>query len=84
MNEKIKSISEHTGLAVYALGLDREKFERALTRYTTEVVKECIHKIETYRIPVGNSAAGEMACEWTYDALDEIRTEIKELFGVQP
>ena len=41
MNEKIKSISEHTGLAVYSLGLDREKFEKALSRYTTEVVKEC-------------------------------------------
>jgi hypothetical protein len=25
-----------------------------------------------------------MACEWTYDALKEIRTEIKELFGVEP
>lgn len=83
MNEKIKSISEHTGLAVYGLGLDREKFERALTRYTDSVVKECIHKIETYQIPVGNSVAGEMACEWTYDALDEIRTEIKEHFGVE-
>jgi hypothetical protein len=83
MNEKIKSISEHTGLAVYGLGLDREKFERALTRYTDSVVKECIHKIETYRIPVGNSAAGEMACEWTYDALKEIRDEIKEHFGVE-
>jgi hypothetical protein len=83
MNEKIKSISEHTGLAVYGLGLDREKFERALTRYTDSVVKECINKIETYQIPVGNSAAGEMACEWTYDALKEIRAEIKEHFGVE-
>jgi hypothetical protein len=83
MNEKIKSISEHTGLAVYGLGLDREKFERALTRYTDSVVKECINKIETYQIPVGNSAAGEMACEWTYDALKEIRDEIKEHFGVE-
>jgi hypothetical protein len=84
MNNKIKSISEHTGLAVYALGLDREKFERALTRYTNAVVLSCINKIETYQIPVGNSTAGEMACEWTYDALKEIRTEIKELFGVEP
>lgn len=35
-----------------------------------------IHIIETYRIPVGNSAAGEMACEWTYNALYEIRDHI--------
>lgn len=33
--------------------------------------------IEEYRIPVGNSSAGEMACEWTYDALKEIRDEIR-------
>jgi len=46
-------------------------------------VCECIDKIETYRIPVGNSAAGEMACEWTYDALKEIRDDIKETFGVK-
>jgi len=45
-------------------------------------VKECIDKIETHQIPVGNSAAGEMACEWTYAALKEIRDEIKEHFGV--
>ena len=47
------------------------------------IVQECINKIETYQIPVGNSAAGEMACEWTYAALKEIRDEIKEHFGVE-
>ena len=45
--------------------------------------KECINKIEAYRIPVGNSAAGELACEWTYDALESIRDDIKEHFGVE-
>jgi hypothetical protein len=82
MNKKIKSISEHTGLAIYGLGLNREKFERALTRYTESIVLECINKIETCQIPVGNSVAGKMAFEWTYDALKEIRDEIKEHFGV--
>ena len=52
-------------------------------RFTKLIVKECIDKIETYRIPVGNSAAGEMACEWTYEALKEVRDEIKEHFGVE-
>ena len=37
----------------------------------------CLDIIETYRIPVGNSAAGEMACEWTYDALQTIRDAIR-------
>ena len=53
-----------------------------LERFAEKIVKECINKIETYRIPVGNSAAGEIACEMTYDALKEIRDEIKEHFGV--
>ena len=48
------------------------------------IVRECLDKIETHRIPVGNSAAGEMACEWTYSALMEIRDEIKQHFGVEP
>ena len=51
-------------------------------KFAELIVRECIDKIETHRIPVGNSAAGEMACEWTYSALMEIRDEIKEHFGV--
>jgi hypothetical protein len=58
------------------LGLSYEKFAEL-------IVRECINKIETHRIPVGNSAAGEMACEMTYSALMEIRDEIKEHFGVE-
>jgi hypothetical protein len=52
-------------------------------KFAELIVGECIDKIETHRIPVGNSAAGEMACEWTYEALKEIRDEIKEHFGVE-
>lgn len=46
------------------------------------VVRECINEIETYLIPVGNSQAGELACEWTYTSLKEIRDNIREHFGV--
>jgi len=52
-------------------------------KFAELIVQECIDKIETHRIPVGNSAAGEMACEWTYAALKEIRDEIKQHFGVE-
>ena len=37
----------------------------------------CLEVIDTHRIPVGNSAAGEMACEWTYAALKEIAADIR-------
>ena len=87
MNERIKELSEQATSIVesppnregwtssYAY-FDKEKFAEL-------IVRECIDKIETHRIPVGNSAAGEMACEWTYSALMEIRDEIKEHFGVE-
>lgn len=35
--------------------------------------------LSEHQIPVGNSRAGEMACEWTYDALKECRDEILAL-----
>ena len=84
MNERIKELAEQAQKVVGYLdggyteikALDQEKFAEL-------IVRECIDKIETYRIPVGNSAAGEMACEWTYAALKEIRDEIKEHFGVE-
>ena len=37
----------------------------------------CVSIIEDYKIPVGNSRAGELACDWTYDALKEIRDSIR-------
>jgi hypothetical protein len=40
--------------------------------------QECIRHIEDYQIPVGNSPAGELACDWTYDALESIRDDIRE------
>jgi len=58
-------------------------FNGRMEKFAELIVRECIDKIETYRIPVGNSAAGEMACEWTYSALHEIRDDIKETFGVE-
>jgi hypothetical protein len=56
---------------------------RVYEKFAELIVKECIDKIETYHIPVGNSRSGELACEWTYNALKEIRDEIKETFGVE-
>jgi hypothetical protein len=53
-----------------------------LQKFAQLIIKECIEEIETYRIPVGNSAAGEIACEWTYDALKDIRHNIKDRFGI--
>jgi hypothetical protein len=83
MNLRVKELAVEArlitvdGITRYAL--DHE-FEQ---RFAELIIQQCVDKIETHRIPVGNSAAGEMACEWTYSALKEIRDEIKQHFGVE-
>ena len=81
MNERIRELAEQAGMNIVD-----DKFStygKFAEKFAELIVRECIDKIETHRIPVGNSAAGEMSCEWTYDALKEIRDEIKEHFGVE-
>ena len=77
-NERIRELLEQVGVK-YVTMPDDTVYEK----FAELIVRECIDKIETHRIPVGNSAAGEMACEWTYAALKEIRDDIKEHFGVE-
>jgi pyrrolidone-carboxylate peptidase len=83
MNERIKLLAEQATNDV------KDEFDHWINsefnkeKFAELIVRECIDKIETHRIPVGNSAAGEMACEWTYAALKEIRDEIKQHFGVE-
>ena len=86
MNERIKQLWEDNDTIEVCYpeqGSPVSVSATTLEKFAELIVRECIDKIETYRIPVGNSAAGEMACEWTYDALKEIRDEIKEHFGVE-
>lgn len=85
MNERIREFAEQTGYIWHASG-DPQVYEftpEKLDEFAELIVRECIDKIETYRIPVGNSASGELACEWTYNALKEIRDDIKEHFGIE-
>jgi hypothetical protein len=51
---------------------------RHLVARAVEAEREAILAvIEAYKVPVGNSAAGEMACEWTMDALRDLRDAIR-------
>ena len=88
MNERIKELAEQAriNLSPFQFSGTPIKYEVSdfeLEKFAELIVKECIDKIETYRIPVGNSRSGELAYEWTYNALKEIRDEIKETFGVE-
>jgi hypothetical protein len=84
MNERIIELAEHANYLATEkeFPYDEDWFYLYNQLYAKLIVKDCIAKIETYRIPVGNSAAGEIACELTYASLREIRDDIKELFGV--
>ena len=84
MNEQIQNLKDKIWTEEYWTNPNTDKLLPAqLNKFAELIVKECIDKIETYRIPVGNSAAGEMACEMTYSGLMEIRDEIEEHFGVE-
>ena len=92
MNDRIKELAKQSGFYFYDLhdidGQDLgETVEAdswsAVDKFAELLIKECLDKIETYEIPCGNSPAGEMACEWTYDALKSIRDDIKETFGIE-
>ncbi len=53
---------------------------RAIQREAMRVAIEAAARVLTeHQIPVGNSAAGEIACSMTYDALKECRDNIKSL-----
>ena len=59
----------------YQAGHAAAKAETAAA--VAQEMERCIGIIESHHIPVGNSAAGEMAREWTYDALKTIRAAIR-------
>lgn len=50
---------------------------RFAARAMAEQAESDVKALEAYQVPVGNSAAGEMAAEWTMEALREIRDAIR-------
>ena len=84
MNERLKQLAiESKLIAPEYNGFDHTRLSISQQRFAELIVGECIKKIETHEIPVGNSAAGEIACEMTYIALRQLRAEIKQHFGVE-
>jgi hypothetical protein len=76
MNERIRQLMLEAGYAAPEIAPRAQKLVELVAR-------ECIKSLEAHEIPVGNSPAGEMACEWTYEALKEVRADIKEKFGIK-
>jgi hypothetical protein len=74
--EEVIRLAKEAGLQPYydAQSLAIERFAKLAAAAER---KACIKIIEAYQIPVGKSAAGEMARDWTVDALKYIRDEIR-------
>ena len=45
MNQRIRSIERESGLEIYGLGLDRAKWEAAMTKFTELIVRECMSNL---------------------------------------
>lgn len=43
------------------------------------VLREAIRIVETHKVSVGNSSAGELAAEWTMENLKEVRDELHRM-----
>ena len=41
MNDRIKELTKESGLEIYSLGLDREKWENTVERFAELIVREC-------------------------------------------
>lgn len=51
--------------------------DEAIRAAVAQERERCAKIVGSYQVPVGNSPAGEMACEWTMDALREIAAAIR-------
>jgi|688.fasta_scaffold2837361_2 hypothetical protein len=79
MNKRIEEIKKECYISI----IDRQgDNEYDLEKFAELIIKECIGIIEDHHIPLGNSAVGELACEWTYEALQRIKEKINEHFDV--
>jgi hypothetical protein len=78
-HEEIIKLARKAGIAKHGLGWTC--WEGQLERFAALVAaaerEACVQIIEEYRISGGNSVAGELAREWTYNALKEIRDDIR-------
>lgn len=82
IREELKHPAQLDGLPVTFGSFSRAEAVAIYRRAFRDGAEAAIKVIEEHRIPVGNSSAGEMAAEWTLDALLEIREAIRrELLG---
>lgn len=77
--KRLRDAANSGGYDIYGLHCELELEAADRIEQLQAALDKCVDIVETYRIPVGNSRSGELACEWTYDALKEIRDDMKDV-----
>ena len=76
MNKRLRQFEKESGIELYALGKDREKWEDTLSKFAELIVQECAEQsmsIGRYNTPGGN----------TPDLAIAIAVGLKKHFGVE-
>ncbi len=58
-------------------------YQRGFEKGAADFKRRAVEVVNHWEVPVGNSAAGEMACEWTMQALRNVRDSIESLPLIQ-
>ena len=79
MNERIEDLMYHAGLTASGCWDEMDAYDRtAIVKFSQLIVADCLNIIAKYEI-----SAGEMPYGWTYVALKDIYSEIRERFSEQ-
>ena len=79
MNKTIEDLMYHAGLTASGCWDEMDAYDRkAIVRFSQLIVADCLKIISNYEI-----SADEMSYGWTYVALKDIYSEIRERFSEQ-
>jgi len=78
MNKRIKELAKQSGMDIYGLGLDRNKWDTTVSKFAELIVRECARCVTQPTI----QAAGQT--EIAIRALqDVLANDMKAYFGVE-
>ena len=79
MNERIEDLMYHAGLTASGCWDEMDAYDRkAIVKFSQLIVADCLNIISNYEI-----SGGERTYGWTYAALKDIYSEIRERFSEQ-
>lgn len=76
---KAIELAAECGLLSDTVHMYADEIETFFRRAQAMALRDAVVKVETYRVSVGNSRAGELAAEWTMENLRELREELRRM-----